>query len=190
MFRAHGGTMTIRNQVSTNLLQHLIASVRDPDVALAARTDACILLTGLPDAARELAYRFHLSSGWRHGPFTVIDCRESDPGLEARVFDALFPSDSPAQTGALQLRLVQAGTVLLQEISFLPLVTQRRLARRLSELLPGPQRSRRRLIASSSEPLFDRVMNGTFDDNLFYRLNVMQFTAKRMAHTGASAPDQ
>jgi DNA-binding NtrC family response regulator len=80
--------------------------------------------------------------------------------------------------------------VLLQEISFLPLVTQRRLARRLSELLPGPQRSRRRLIASSSEPLFDRVMNGTFDDNLFYRLNVMQFTAKRMAHTGASAPDQ
>ncbi len=182
--------MTIRNQVSTNLLHHLMGSVRDADVALAARTDACILLTGLPDAARELAYRLHLSSGWRHGPFTVVDCAASDQGLENRVFDALFASDSPPQPGVLQLRLAQAGTVLLQEINCLPLGTQRRLARKLSEILPGPQQSRRRLIASSSEPLFDRVMKGTFDDSLFYRLNVMQFTATKVPRTGGPAPDQ
>lgn len=182
--------MTIRNQVSPTLLHHLMGPVRDPDVALAARTDACILLTGLPDAARELAYRFHLSSGWRHGPFNVIDCAASDPDLEARVFDALFPSDTPAQPGVMQLRLVQAGTVLLQEINCLPLATQRRLARRLPDLLPGPHRSRRRLIASSSEPLFERVLNGTFDDSLFYRLNVMQFTVIARVPSGAPAPSQ
>jgi two-component system nitrogen regulation response regulator NtrX len=148
----------------------------DRDLALAARTDACLLLTGGPDRAQEVAYRLHLAGGWRHGAFTVIDCASPLPTVEPRVFDALFPPALPARAGIVQLRLVQAGTVLLKEINALPLPTQRRLARRLSEF--GTQaeagRSRRRLMASSSEPLFDRVLAGTFDDALYYRLNVMQ----------------
>lgn len=142
------------------------------DEALAARCDACVLLTGAADPAREFAYRLHLASGWRHGPFTVVDCRSSGRDFEARLFEALF--DPPATPGVLQIRLAQAGTVLLQEIHRLPLPVQRTLAGRLMERL-RPGRSRRRIIASTSEPLFERVCDGTFDDALFYRLNTIQF---------------
>jgi DNA-binding NtrC family response regulator len=176
MFPRMENNMTIRNEAS-HVPPIPMRLAHDPEVALAARTDACILLTGQPDAARELAYRLHLSSAWRHGPFTVIDCASADPRLEAHVFATLFPSDAPAEPDVMQLRLVQAGTVLLEEINRLPLAAQDRLAGRLSDLRAQMPRSRRRLIASSSEPLFDRVRNGTFDDGLYYRLNVMQLMA-------------
>ena len=146
------------------------------DISLAARTDACILLTGSANPAQDLAYRVHLASGWRHGAFTVIDCGSADPALESHLLDALFSTDHHHRpSGVLQLRLVQAGTVLLREINKLPLPIQRRLATRLSDLWAssGPCRSRRRVMASSSEPLLDRVLGGTFDDSLYYRLNVM-----------------
>ena len=148
---------------------------RNPDLALAARTDACILLTGPGESAQDLAYRLHVSGGWRHGAFTIIDCASREPGLEAELMRELFGYSPPAD--AAPLRLVQAGTVLLQEINRLPLPVQRRLAGRLSEewTSPAPGRSRRRLIASTSEPLFDRVLAGTFDDSLYYRINVIHF---------------
>lgn len=148
------------------------------DIALAARTDACILLTGKADSAQDLAYRLHLASGWRHGAFTVIDCRSSDTALESQLLDAVIPADHHHRpSGVLQLRLVQAGTVLLQEINKLPLSIQRRLAACLSDLSVSSDacRSRRRVMASSSEPLLERVLTGTFDDSLYYRLNVMHF---------------
>lgn len=151
-------------------------SGRNPDIALAARSDASILLTGRPEPARRLAYRLHLASGWRHGAFTVIDCASGDGALEQSVLRALV-DDRPRQPGVLLLRLVQAGSVFLQEINALPLPIQRRLAACLSDQLTWgtPGRSRRRVMASSSEPLFERVLAGTFDDSLYYRLNVMHF---------------
>ena len=146
------------------------------DIALAARTDACILLSGKAHPARELAYVLHLASGWRHGAFTVIDCASADPALESNLMEALSPADHQHRpNGMLELKLVQAGTVLLQEVNRLPLGIQRRLASRLSDLSAPDAlcRSRRRVMASTSEPLLDRVGAGTFDDNLYYRLNVL-----------------
>jgi DNA-binding NtrC family response regulator len=146
------------------------------DIALAARSDASILLSGQPGPARRFAYRLHLASGWRHGAFTVVDCASADPGLESLLFDALF-DDRPPEAGIVHLRLVQAGSVLLREINALPLPLQRHLAGRLSDQFAsiGGGRSRRRLMASTSEPLLERVLAGTFDDSLFYRLNVIHF---------------
>ena len=148
------------------------------EMALAARTDACILLSGNPDAARDLAYRLHLASGWRHGAVTVIDCSTEDPQLEAQILEALFPV-RPTRRGILHLRLIQAGTVLLQEVNRLPHTVQKRLARQLTEahLQPSIGKSRRRLMASTSESLTGRITDGTFDDQLFYRLNVVHFEA-------------
>jgi DNA-binding NtrC family response regulator len=154
-----------------------LESRQQREIALAARSDACILITGGVKQARELAYQMHLASGWRHGAFRVIECSSGDPDLEIQLLEAIFPTDYHPASGVLQLRLVQAGTVLLQEVNNLPLDTQRRLAGRLSDLCAAPAigRSRRRLMASTSEPLIDRVFRGTFDDSLYYRLNVMQF---------------
>lgn len=147
------------------------------EIALAARSDACVLFTGPVSLARDLAYRMHLASGWRHGAFTTVDCRSGDQALERQLLETIFPTDERRDSGVLQLRLLQAGTVLLEEVNFLPLATQRRLAGRLSDLWTAPTmgRSRRRLMASTSEPLIDGVLRGTFDDSLYYRLNVMQF---------------
>lgn len=172
--------MTVpRNEVLLNAPLTPLWPGHDREIALAARTDACILLSGPPEAAREVAHYLHLSSGWRFGPFTVVDCASRDPALEVRLLDAVFPGAAAPRPGAPHARLMQAGTVLLQEINRLPLHAQGRLAARLLEVHPKADRLRRRLIASSSEPLFERVLNGTFDDSLYYRLNVMQFAAAR-----------
>jgi DNA-binding NtrC family response regulator len=158
--------------------QTLASGPEELEMAMAARTDACILLSGNPDAARDLAYRVHLASGWRHGAFTVIDCGSGNPGLEDQILEALFPPQ-PTRRGVLHLRLVQAGTVLLREVNRLPPALQKRLARQLTEahLKPSVGKSRRRLIASTSESLTDRIADGSFDDLLFYRLNVLHFEA-------------
>ncbi len=156
--------------------QSLASGPEELEMAMAARTDACILLSGNPDAARDLAYRLHLASGWRHGAFTVIDCGSGDAGLEDQILDALFPPQ-PTRRGVLHLRLVQAGTVLLREVNRLPQSVQKRLARQLTEahLKPSTGKSRRRLMASTSASLTGRIADGSFDDLLFYRLNMVHF---------------
>ena len=69
-------------------------------------------------------------------------------------------------------RLMQAGTVLLQEIGCLPDALQGLLADQLEELR-RPRRSRPRILASTSQSLLQRVVEGQFDERLFYRLNVI-----------------
>jgi DNA-binding NtrC family response regulator len=170
--------MTRHNRTATgnSVAQTMASGPEELELAIAARTDACILLSGHRDAARDLAYRLHLASGWRHGPFTVIDC--AGDGVEDQIIEALFPTQPP-RSGVLHLRLVQAGTVLLQEVNRLPQSVQLRLARQLTEayLRPSIGKSRRRLMASTSESLTARIADGTFDGQLYYRLNVVHFEA-------------
>jgi DNA-binding NtrC family response regulator len=52
---------------------------------------------------------------------------------------------------------------------------QARIADRLVTLSEKRLGASRRLMASTSEPLLPRVLDGTFDDRLFYRLNVIHF---------------
>ena len=141
--------------------------ITDVDVFLALRSDANVLLTGPRDLARALARQIHEQSGWRHGQFRVIDCTQAE-GLERELAEAFklatSPSDGP--------RMMQAGSVLLEEVGCLPERVQVRLADQLEELRGG-RRSRPRILASTSESLVDRVDDGTFDDRLFYRLNVI-----------------
>ena len=154
---------------------------RDPDLVLAARTDAAVLLSGDAEACAALAYRLHLASGWRHGPFTVVDCASPET-TETLVLDALFPP-VVRTPGVLQLRLVQAGTVLLREVHALPLLVQTRIANRLESVTPAIGRSRRRLMASSSQALIDLVRAGAFDDRLYYRLNTLHIAVGTAAST-------
>ena len=136
------------------------------DVLLALRTDANVLLTGPRAVARALARQIHEQSGWRHGPFRLIDCtQESLEHQLNQAFDlGLSASEGP--------RMMQAGTILLEEIGCMPAKLQARLAGQLEELRQR-RRSRPRILASTSESLVQRVDDGTFDDCLFYRLNVI-----------------
>jgi DNA-binding NtrC family response regulator len=152
-----------------------MAPVSDLELAGAAQTDACVLVTGRRDAAQNVAYRIHCLSGWRHGPFMVVDCGWPDAVLEERLFAVWPGTGTPHAEERPHARRAQAGTVLLQEVGRLSPSLQVRLADRLEDLrgYKGYGRSRLRLMASSSESLERRVAEGTFDDRLFYRLNVI-----------------
>ena len=146
----------------------------DAEVSGAARTDACVLLTGSADAVQELAQRIHSLSGWRQGPFIAVNCGWTDAILETRLFGALIESEYSEDEGP-KARLSQSGTLFLQEVGGLSPAAQLKLAEHLGELRShgGDRRVRRRIVAATSEDLLDRVNAGTFDSRLFYRLNVM-----------------
>ena len=144
------------------------------DLMGAVRTDACVLLTGREDAARTLAYKIHSLSGWRHGPFTIVDCARPGEAVE-RDLVGLFSETEPPSATEPYPRLAQAGTVLLQNVGRLAPTVQSRIADQLVHFC-AKRRSgspRRRLMASTPVPLLPRVLDGTFDDELFYRLNVI-----------------
>jgi DNA-binding NtrC family response regulator len=90
------------------------------------------------------------------------------------LFELFTEAKDPAERPPYA-RLAQAGTVLLQDVWRLTPALQRRFADHLVSLRTAGShgQSRRRLMASSAEPLLPRVLDGTFDDRLFYRLNVI-----------------
>jgi DNA-binding NtrC family response regulator len=147
----------------------------DREIAMAARTDACVLVTGSREQARALALRIHAASGWRHGPFIAIDCGWPASALEPRLVDSLTGADPRLYVGRPHARLAQPGTVFLQEVGLLRLAVQERILHWIAERRTEHGRSRRRLMASSSDPLLLRVQDGAFDDRLFYRLNTIHF---------------
>ena len=66
---------------------------------------------------------------------------------------------------------------LLQEVHALNLHEQAQFERRLAEWRVSRRNSGLRIMASSSAPLFDRVRDGSFDERLYYRLNVIHMVA-------------
>ena len=146
----------------------------DAEVSGAARTDACVLLSGEAGAVQALAQRIHTLSGWRQGPFVTVNCAWPDAMLDARLF-GMLGDQVAGDAGLPTARLSQSGTVFLQEVGSLSAAAQSRLADYLGELRAhgGDRRARRRVMASTSEDLLERVNAGTFDGQLFYRLNVM-----------------
>ncbi len=126
------------------------AGVLDQDIATAARAARCVLLTGPSVQALAVGRRIHEESGRRDRPFTVVECGTRSSEITDRVVEALG-----------------GGTLYLQNVGRMPLEVQRAVARLLAE--PG----RGRIMASTAEPLLSRVLDGEFDDCLYYRLNVI-----------------
>lgn len=155
------------------------------DLRTAVQSDACVLLTGDGDAVQAAAYRIHSLSGWRHGPFTIVDCGWPEAMVES-VLSGAFADTEPTTPTEPYPRLAQSGTVLLQDVGRLGPAMQSRLADLLIQLRGSRRRGRssRRLMASTSEPLLPRVLEGTFNDRLFYRLNLIHLVIPSEGTTG------
>jgi DNA-binding NtrC family response regulator len=152
------------------------AVLDDSDIICATRTAACVLFSGGRNT-RRIAECIHRQSGWGWGPFTVIDCGACEAALDRDLFAPLESDLWPVGCSTPVLRLLQPGTVFLQEVGRLGRRSQAQL-RDLLELAANEtegRRSRRRIMASTSEPLLERVSQGTFDEILFYRLNAIHF---------------
>lgn len=133
------------------------------DLQLAATVDVPVLISGPPEECQELACELDRRSGSPDGTVEVVDCRSSAALTVFRRRTAERITHCDAAHGRI---------LLLQEVHALSPADQVRLARRLEEV----RRSHctgLRIVASSSVPLFDRVMDHLFDEHLFYRLNVI-----------------
>ena len=130
----------------------------EEEIGCAARSDVPVLITGSdPEEGREIACAIDRQSGSPRGSVEVVDCRERG------AFSRLLSPEDPHEHSIL----------LLQEVHALSLNEQAEVDRRLTELRATRQVGGIRIIASSSTPLFDRVREGSFDERLYYRLNVI-----------------
>lgn len=148
-------------------------------IALAANSDASVLLVGESGTGKELAATaIHRNSEHRQGPFVAVNVAALDPQLAE---GELFGQTDDAAGGSKQSRpglLQQAhgGTLFLDEVASLPMPLQAKLLRVLDhgEVLPigesTPLRSRFRVISATNQNLRQRVETGEFRHDLFFRL--------------------
>jgi DNA-binding NtrC family response regulator len=142
-----------------------------------------VLLQGETGTGKELVARsIHLGGPRRKKAFVPVDCSGLAPTL---IESELFGHTRGAFTGADYLKqglfkVADGGTILLDEIGELPLYLQAKLLRALQEKEIRPLGSTERIpinirvIAATNRDLEAGVRSGTFRQDLFYRLNVVQ----------------
>jgi DNA-binding NtrC family response regulator len=141
-----------------------------------AAANANVLLVGESGTGKELFARtVHKWGPRRHEPFLVANCAiQPAELLEQQLFGSVAP-DRTEVSGLFQN--VGRGTLLLDEVSLLPLSTQVRLLRAIEygEIMrngaTGTWRHEARLIAATTKDLAAEVGAGRFDSALFYRLD-------------------
>ena len=135
----------------------------DEEIGCAARSHVPVLITGAPEEGREIACAIDRRSTAPRGSVEVVDCRQS--GAISKVM-SYTPDRSASHAD-------RSSILLLQEVHALTPHEQEQVDRRLAELRASRREAGLRIIASSSAPLFERVREGAFDEQLFYRLNVI-----------------
>ncbi|MDM4768034.1 sigma-54 dependent transcriptional regulator [Pelomonas sp. SE-A7] len=155
-----------------------------------ARAPLPVLVTGPNGSGKErVAAVVHANSAVAHGPFVALNCG----ALPGELIEAeLFGADSGAFTGAHKARegrfeAADGGTLFLDEIGNLPLAGQVKLLRVLEtgrfERL-GSTRTREvkvRVISATNADLKSMVAAGTFREDLYYRLNVIELRVPSLA---------
>jgi len=153
-------------------------------LALAARvakTEATVLLTGESGTGKEVFARHIHSQSPRHGaPFVAINCAAIPENLlEATLFGhekGAFTGAQAAQAGKFEQ--AEGGTLLLDEISEMPLALQAKLLRVLQEREVERVGGKKpipldiRVLATSNRDMAKEVAAGRFREDLYYRLNV------------------
>jgi DNA-binding NtrC family response regulator len=146
-----------------------------------AETDVTVLVLGETGTGKELVARsIHFNSPRRGNPLVTINCAAIPENL---LESELFGHEKGAFTGANRQRIgkfeeASGGTVFLDEIADLPLQVQTKLLRFLQEKQIDrigsntPVIVDTRVVAATNRNLSEMVKEGTFREDLFYRLNV------------------
>ncbi|WP_277058492.1 sigma-54-dependent transcriptional regulator [Trichlorobacter lovleyi] len=151
-------------------------------VAKVAGRDTSILITGESGTGKELiAQAVHIHSNRKEGRFMAVNCG----GLPESILESeLFGYRKGAFTGAAEnrqglLEAADGGTLFLDEVGNLPMNVQKTLLRFLQEKefrRVGDTNSTRvdvRIISATNADLKEGVRTGTFREDLYYRLNVV-----------------
>lgn len=148
-----------------------------------ADTSTTVLIQGESGTGKELVARaIHFNSRRKAGRFVPLNCGGiPDTLLESELFGhtkGAFTGAASAKQGLFQM--ADKGTVFLDEVATMPLSTQVKLLRVLQEgaFFPvgatSPIEVDVRVLAAANQDLETEVKRGTFRQDLFYRLNVIQ----------------
>jgi DNA-binding NtrC family response regulator len=152
-------------------------------IEMVAASEAPVLVTGESGTGKELVARMlHDRSARREKPFVVVNCGAL---TETLIEAELFGHERGAFTGAVKKRegrfkAADGGTVFLDEIAELPLSAQAKLLRVLQEGTFEPigtnttVRVDVRVISATHRNLKERIAEGAFREDLFYRVNVIE----------------
>ncbi|MCK5124638.1 MAG: sigma-54-dependent Fis family transcriptional regulator [candidate division Zixibacteria bacterium] len=147
-----------------------------------AETDATVLITGESGTGKELvAKTLHYKSGRSTADFIAINCAAIPKDL---LESELFGHIRGSFTGAVKdkngkFELANGGTLFLDEVGEMAGDLQAKLLRALQERVIEPIGAERpvevdlRIIAATNANLQERVLDGSFREDLFYRLNVI-----------------
>ncbi|MEX2209271.1 MAG: sigma-54 dependent transcriptional regulator [Myxococcota bacterium] len=153
-------------------------------IEIAAPTDGWVLITGENGTGKELVARWvHVRSKRANGPFVAVNCAAIPEEL---IESELFGHEKGAFTGAIQKKrgrfeMADGGTIFLDEIGDMSLMTQAKILRILQEhrfeRVGGTEtlEVNVRVIAATNKDLQVEMSNGRFREDLFYRLNVIPF---------------
>ena len=147
-----------------------------------APTDMTVLITGESGSGKESFSKIiHSLSIRKHGTFIAINCGAIPEGT---IDSELFGHEKGAFTGAIDTRkgyfeVTNKGTIFLDEIGELPMSTQARLLRVLENgefIKVGSSKVQKtdvRVVAATNVDLYDKVQQGKFREDLYYRLNTV-----------------
>jgi transcriptional regulator with GAF, ATPase, and Fis domain len=179
----------LRDQLETTLGFRRVIGEAKPwkavlgQAAKVAQTETTVLLTGESGTGKEVVARFiHRGSPRNNGPFAALNCAALPESL---LESELFGHERGAFTGAMTSRpgrIEQAagGVLFLDEVAEMSPAVQAKLLRVLQERefqRLGGTRSLRadvRIIAATNKDLDGMIANGTFREDLYYRLRVFE----------------
>lgn len=147
-----------------------------------AKVETPVLVRGASGTGKELvAKALHYNSSRKDEKFVAINCS----AIPENLFESeLFGHEKGSFTGADQRKIgkfqfAEGGTLFLDEVGDMPQLMQVKILRVLQEKMFTPVGSNReiptnvRIIAATNRPLEEKIKDGSFREDLFYRLNVV-----------------
>ena len=155
-----------------------------------AATDVTVFINGPTGTGKEVLARFvHNNSTRGEQPFVAVNCAAIPENMLEAI---LFGHEKGAFTGASSankgiFRAADGGTLLLDEISEMPMSLQAKLLRVLQEKAVTPIGAHQdiavdvRVLATSNRDMMNEIRDGKFREDLYYRLNVFPLTTLHLS---------